>query len=320
MSVIKKFRNLLFKGRGKLIAYLQREPDPYLVDIQLGEVSENARNVAKNIRGVDRQPALMIYGVTPRCGTNYVGPLIALHPDLSAWPNQIFEIPYLRLTNHMLAFEKEYFNDYKLNKERMGQNDFLPLFGASFIGYLHSFISDPEKKMLLKEPDMRFLAYFPIVFPNEQMLLVLRDGRDVVYSTIKSWPSWSFADACRRWEKSARLMLQFYSQYKHNSQYWMVKYEDVLSSPESFIREACEKYSLDGSKFPYDKIDELKIVGSSTEGRKDGSVDWGNHVERPSNFKPVGRWKEWSPSKKATFKRIAGQTLLDAGYCKDLSW
>jgi len=320
VSVIKKLRKLKLWGRKKLLAYLHPEPDPYLADVSLSGVSENAKSVAKNIRGADRQSALMIYGVTPRCGTNYVGPLVALHPDLSPWPNRIHEIPYLRLTNYILEFEKEFFRDCKRNIGKLGENDFLAIFGASFIGYMHSYMADPDKKMLLKEPDMRFLAYFPVVFPNEQLLLLLRDGRDVVYSTLKSWPGWSFVDACRHWEKSARLMLQFYSQHKDNPQYGLFKYEDALSGPENFIREVCDKYSLDSSEFPYDRIDDLKIVGSSTDSRKDGHVDWHHHVERSSNFKPTGRWQEWTEAKKATFKKIAGQTLLDAGYCDDLNW
>ena len=320
MAMKENIKRLLLKGRGILIGILRPEQDPYCADIQVEGVSENASNSAKDIRGVNRKPALMIYGVAPRCGTNYVGPLVALHPDISPWPNQIYEIPFLRLTNHLLDFEKEYFRDYTLNAEKMGKNDFLALFGASFIGYMHSYMTDQSKKMLLKEPDVRFLAYYPLVFPNEELLLLLRDGRDVVYSTLKSWPGWSFTDACHRWEKSARLMLNFDSQHKQNPRYWMVKYEDVLSDPDSFVKEACKRYSLDDSKFPYDRINDLKIVGSSTDSRKGGNVDWNYHVDKPSNFKPVGRWQEWSPAKKATFKKIAGQTLLDAGYCTDLEW
>lgn len=319
MNLLQELQKYAGKGRRTLRSALQPQPDPYAYFPALDVLSDSASSVSKYIRDEHRPPALMVYGVAPRSGTNFVANLLALHPGIAPWPNLIWEIPFLRSVNHLLAFEKEFFGDFPHNSERMQQDDFLPIFGASFIRYLHSFASE-GKKVLLKEPDVHNFAYFPIVFPHEQLLLLLRDGRDVVSSTVKTWPQTQFSDVCQRWNDSAKLMLKFSLEHKDNGNYWITKYEDVLSNQEGFVKEACRRYILDESEFPFSNIKSVPVIGSSIDSQKDGAVDWTTHKKRSDDFKPVGRWGSWSKKEKAIFKRIAGETLVEADYCKDLDW
>lgn len=319
MRLLQELRKFAGKGRRRMRSVLLPQPDPYVYFPTLNVLSDSASSVSKCIRDAHRPPALMVYGVAPRSGTNFVANLLALHPGFAPWPNLIWEVPFLRSVNHLLAFEKEFFEDFTHNAERMQQYDFLPIFGASFIRYLHSF-ADEGKKVLLKEPDARNFAYFPLVFPHEQLLLLLRDGRDVVFSTIKTWPQTQFTDVCQRWNDSAKLMLKFSSKHQDNSNYWIMEYEDVLSNPVGFVKDACHRYSLEVSEFPFNEIESMPVFGSSTDSQKDGVVDWSTHKQRPDNFKPVGRWNNWSLKEKSIFKRIAGETLLQANYCEDLDW
>ena len=319
MRLLRELRKFAWKGRRRLRSALQPQADPYAYIPSLNVLSDSASSASKCIRDPRRPPALMVYGVAPRSGTNFVANLLALHPGFAPWPNLIWEIPFLRSVDHLLAFEKAFFEDFPHNAERMQQDDFLPIFGASFIRYLHSFA--PEgKKLLLKEPDARNFAYFPLVFPHEQLLLLLRDGRDVVFSTIKTWPQMQFADVCQRWNDSAKLMLQFSSKHKDNGNYWIMKYEDVLLNQAEFVKEACHKYSLQESEFPFSEIKSMPVFGSSTDSQKNGTVDWMSHKQRSDDFKPVGRWNSWSKKEKSIFKRIAGETLMEAKYCEDLDW
>jgi len=314
--MFQKIKKIVRKIQKETLTLLQPKKNPYTINIDENKVSDGAYKAAENIRG-KHQPSLMIYGVTTRSGTNYIANLLALHQDIVASPNQVWEVPFLRHINHIMDFEDAYFRFENLSKN-MKKHDFLALFGASFLSYLHSFVS-PEKKMLVKEPNANYLFYFPIVFPNEELILVLRDGRDVVYSTLKSWPERDFKEVCQRWNDNARLMLQFYSKHKGNSAYMFVKYEDVVADPEKFITRVCEIYSLDLSKFQLGKVESMPVVGSSVASQDDGKVNWKN-VDRPSDFNPVGRWQSWSAKEKRIFKQIAGQTLFDAGYCEDLNW
>lgn len=287
-------------------------------NLRLGETSDQALETARFVRGSQREPAIIIHGVTQRSGTGYVDQLLRLHPDLVASPNDIWEVPFLQFTDRILDFQERFFEAYPYNVGRIGENDFLPLFGSSFIAYLYSFM--PEgKRMLIKVPSVKHLECFYWVFPYENLLVLMRDGRDVVSSTVRTWPEIKFADACRRWEHGARMVLCFHERYSgKRTGYWLGRYEDATRSPEAFVRTACKHFGLDPDKYPFDEVKNIPVVGSSSL-KKQGQVIW-KPMPRPKDFKPIGRWRDWSFNEKRVFKRIAGQALLDAGYCDDLDW
>lgn len=281
---------------------------------QMGEVSKKSLLTAQQIRGHDRPPAIMIHGIMKRSGTVYTGELLGLHPELFQHPNQIWEVPFLPLTGSILDLQNEFFLAYENNQGRVGENDFLPLFGASFIAYLYSMVPE-DKRLLAKMPGVQYLDYFHTVFPNENLLLLVRDGRDVVTSTIKTWPQLRFADVCRRWHRSAKMTLNFEKHHARTRGYWLGRFEDAVTEPAAFVRKACVQFCIDEMDYPFDKIDSLPLLGSSTA--KEKSRSW---IKKPNGFNPIGRWHAWSSWKRRTFKRIAGQSLIDLGYCSDLDW
>lgn len=287
------------------------EPEP-------GAVSKEAEQVAGRIRGSTRGAAIFIHGVMPRSGTVYTGEILRLHPGLHAYPNELWEIPFLELTGDILEVQKRFFRAYPQNTGKMGDNDFLPLFGASLMAYLHGFVPD-EKRVLVKIPDVQYLSYFHAVFPNEHLLLLLRDGRDVVNSTIRTWPGMDFSEVCRKWALSAKAMLRFqHETMEKDTGVWLTKYEEVVRDPEGFARKACEKFALDSDAFPFEKIREISVRGSSAI-KDAGKVTW-DASRKPRDFNPVGRWQGWPERQKQVFKKIAGEALVETGYCDNLDW
>jgi protein-tyrosine sulfotransferase len=282
------------------------------------EISDHAFETARSIRGDGRAPALIIHGVMPRSGTVYVGELLRLHPDLYAYPNEIWELPFLRQTGDLLKVQRNFLLTYEQNKGKIGDHDFLPLFGSSLIAYLHSFLP-PERRMLLKVPGVQYLTHFFSMFPGENLLLLVRDGRDVVHSTLKTWPQLRFSMVCRRWRRAAEMVLRFNAIHADRQRgYWLARFEDAVRDPEAFVRQACEQLDLEVQRYPFEEIKAIPIHGSSSL-RVHGKVVW-DHMDRPKDFDPVSHWQSWSPGKKRTFKRIAGQALIDLGYCDDLDW
>ena len=282
------------------------------------EMSNRALEAARSIRGAERPPSLIIHGVMPRSGTVYVGELLRLHPDLYAYPNEIWEFPLLQLTAEILRLEKEFLLAYEQNMSKVGEHDFLPLFGSSLIAYLYSFLP-PEGRMLLKVPGVQYLTYFFSMFPGENLLLLIRDGRDVVHSTLKTWPQLRFSMVCRRWQRAAEMVLRFHAIHTGRGKgYWLARFEDAVQDPTAFVQEACEQFGLDAQRFPFEKIESILIHGSSSLPVR-GKVVW-DHIERPKDFSPIGHWQGWSSGKKRIFKRIAGQALIDLGYCEDQDW
>lgn len=299
---IRKYYRYVFKNDG------------FAPRAQRGEISSHAFQTAKFIRGENRPPSIVVHGIMKRSGTVFTGELLGLHPDIYQHPNLIWETPFLALTGDIKKIQKEFFLLYQQNIGKIGENDFLPLFGSSFIAYLYSLVPE-DKRMLLKVPGVEYLDYFYDVFPNENLLLLIRDGRDLVASTIKTWPQLRFVDVCHRWANSANIILRFVESCKDQTGYWLARYEDAVNNPEVFVREACAKFGLDPNAYPFDKMNNLPVIGSSTT-RKQGDT-W---MKKTKTFNPIGRWQQWSVWKKMTFKRIAGDPLIKLGYCDNLDW
>ena len=293
-----------------------KRPPRVLRNEALPGVAPGAVSAAGSIRG-DSPPSIMLFGVMPRAGTVHVGELLALHPDVGAHPNQLWELPFLENTDTLLEFQEGFFGGYHQNTERMGGSDFLALFGAAFVHYLYSFV-EPGQTVLVKETSMRAFERFPLVFPDERLLLLMRDGRDLVSSSIRTWPSMNFAELCTRWSDSTNTMLDFVEAHPRPD-FWLTKFEEILDAPDAFVREACKRYELDAARYPFEEQDNIEVIGSSTMSEA-GQVDWDKHVVAPKGFKPTGHWMKWSAGQKREFKKIAGPALIRAGYADNLDW
>jgi protein-tyrosine sulfotransferase len=301
----------------KYLAYVfdRRSFAPSFADQSL---SERALEAAAAIRGRERGPALIIHGVMPRAGTVYAGELLRLHPDLVAYPGRIWEAPLLQLAGDVDDLQEKFLWAHRHNIGKLGQRDFLPLLGAAFLAYLGNSVPE-DKRILLKVPGVHHLSDFTTMFPHEHLLVLMRDGRDVVHSTLKTWPQLMFWMACRRWKRSARMVLACDERYrKRDSGYWLGRFEHAVEDPAGFVRAACAHFGLDEERYPFERIGEVAVRGSSSL-QEQGDVDW-QPREKPEGFDPTGHWRDWSRLRTWTFKRIAGQELIALGYCEDLDW
>lgn len=288
--------------------------EPYSSD----PVSQTALDAASDIRGRNRGPAIMIHGIMPRSGTVYVGELLRNHPDLYAYPHDIWELPFLERTGDIEKVQDTFLGSYEQNIKQIANDDFLPLFGASIIAYLHN--STPKgRRMLLKIPGVQYLHRFYDIFPYENLLLLVRDGRDVVHSTVRTWPKIRFWMACLRWKRAAKMILYVNSIFDRSDRgFWLGRFEDAVKDPESFMTEASHHFGLEMEKYPLDLIGKIPVQGSSSMDDS-GKVKW-EPVERPGGFQPFGYWREWSPLRKRVFKQIAGDALQQLGYGDEEEW
>jgi protein-tyrosine sulfotransferase len=275
-------------------------------------ISQQAVEAAAAARGAGRGPALLIHGILPRSGTVYVGELLRLHPDLQAYPHQVWEFPFLQQVPRVLELEEAFLWAYTQNRGKIGEQEFLPLFGAALMAYLHQAVLAGQR-MLLKVPSVQHLDAFYQAFPHEHLLVLVRDGRDVVQSTLKTWPQLRFWMVCVRWRRAAEMVLACDRHYRLRATgYWLARYEDAVRDPEGFVREACQRFGLDAERYPFDQVGSVPVHGSSGH-RREGKVAWAP-VTKGADFSPVGRWEAWSSLKKWTFERLAGRALAALGY------
>ena len=280
--------------------------------------SSHALECAQRVRGSNRKPVIFIHGMLRRSGTNFVGELLRLHPDFCAYPNNIYEMPFLRTTGKLVEVQNEFFNGYKRNRERIGNGDFLPVFGAALLAYLHDYAPE-HKRLLLKVPGVEYLQHFFSVFPHERLIVLLRDGRDLIQSTIKTWPQRDFSDVCREWDESARIIMAFEESFRtQKNRFMIVKFEDAVANSNHFISSVCSHFGIEQQHYPFKKLKDIPVKGSSAL-KQDGKMTW-KPLEKPSDFNPIGRWSNWDSNKKQIFKKICGKTLIKTGYCQNFDW
>lgn len=281
--------------------------------------SPQALRAAQQARGEGRGPTIFIQGIMPRSGTVYAGELIRLHPDLYSFPNHMWEFPALVVSPDVVRIQEKFIQGYRYNLEKFESGDFLPLFGAALIAYLHE--SAPQgQRVLVKMPSVQYLSAFFAMFPFENLLILVRDGRDLVHSTLRTWRQLNIVQVCLRWNRSARMVLATMDQFAEQGRqgYWLARYEDALGEPEAFVKEACRQFNLDESLYPYERIEKIRVIGS-TKLENQGKVAW-QHLKRPKDFQPTGYWKNWSTLRKLVFKAIAGRALIELGYSQDMKW
>jgi protein-tyrosine sulfotransferase len=279
------------------------------------QLTDDALATARILRGTNG-PAIMIHGVAQRSGTVFTGELLRLHPDVHAYPRDVFEIPFLNKAEQIVELQRSFLSFYPPNREAFGNGDFLVLFGAALVGHLNRAVPI-GKRALFKMPDSRNLAYFPYVFPFEIPLMLMRDGRDVVESTVQSWPDTPFSLACKRWNVNARCMLEQEKIHRGEGSQ-IFRYEDAVADPAGFVRRLCDACKLDVSRYPFERIDQIGVLGSSMM-KREGKV-FHDPVAKPPDFNPIGRWRNWTSRQKRTFKRICGEALINAGYVSDNNW
>ncbi len=285
-------------------------PTPAIEHFRDYAPGEHLQKVAAGIRG-DYPPAVLIHGIQQRSGTVFLGELLRLHPALHAFPNDIWEIPLLQNIDHAFELQHSFNEDYRHNKGKTDDGLFVPLIGAAFINYLYSH-TDGTKPILMKQPSVAQLDQFPLLFPKERLVIIIRDGRDVVSSMIKTWPHIQFADACANWDTAAREIINYQQKFPAPDSHTLVKYETCVSDPRTVIEQIFTYLNIDPTAFPYDKLDDVKVIGSS-KLHKPGEVEW-NHAEKPKEFKTSGSWEAWNEDQKRVFQKQCSESMQALGY------
>lgn len=276
---------------------------------------------------------IFIAGIMPRSGTNFLYDLLLLHPDCQGGlPG---EDNVLRTVPHLLEFintlTKSWPPDWdihrvdcrKLLSRCLGYGilDFLAAERNSPEDTLHERagtqvvkLAARKKRLVNKTPSVDHLDSCFELFPEAYLLILIRDGRAIVESGMRSGFGWSFEWATRCWDWSARKVLEYDDRHAGPSQrHLIVRYEELFQSPENELRRIFDFVQLDPDVFDFETAMQLPVRGSSTF--KSGErPDFFNPVVKTSSFKPLDRWKDWTQSQRDRFNWIAGRSLERLGY------
>ena len=194
--------------------------------------------------------------------------------------------------------------------------------GDGIRNYFSSFISE-DKMLLLRTPDAGNLDSFFHLFPEAKVVILIRDGRDTVESFTKSWGGiGAFKKMCDRWSDRVDYIYRFMENADKagfSNNYYLVRYDHLNNDTETELKKVLEFLDLDPSEYPWEKIAETPVLGSSTYKGGEEDVHW-QPIAKTKDFKPDHKWKDWGSAKRKYFKKSAGNNLIKLGFEEDNNW
>lgn len=264
-------------------------------------------------------------GIMARTGTNFLADVLQLiDPRLQL--HRVLEEDFLFEHSNLLkeCAERAYQGWKKapgLENPDKWKELLLHQFGDACLKLLCNGLG-PDKRLLAKTPGSLNVDKFFDLLPEAKLLLLIRDGRDVVESAHSTWSYEPYAFWIRQWAAGSRSMLELMSgpaRKLRGSSWELVKYEDLLKKPEEMVGPLAKFLGVEGGHVDLRQLKELPIRGSSQNRDSKGNVDW-NPAKKIEGFKPVGRWSNWSWRQKREFKQLAGRELAALGYAANNQW
>ena len=258
-------------------------------------------------------PPIFIAGTYPRSGTNHLLDLLCVHPDCAP-PAPIWEDFLLANAGHLDAYVDAVTSHWNPG---WGTGDaerraLLAALGGGIAEFLRGRARAP--RVVTKTPSVAGLSHFAALFPEAYLIVLVRDGRAVVESGVRSF-GWFRDGAIHGWAQAARRVLAFEASAQASAlRYRRVHYEELVARPEACLRELLEFLGLDAARYDFARAASLPVRGSSTQGRESGDrVHWGA-VPRTPDFAPTDRFQHWTRAQHARFDWIASDELRALGY------
>jgi hypothetical protein len=189
---------------------------------------------------------------------------------------------------------------------------------------------DKELKVLVtKSPSVNNVEMFFRLFPDADLIILIRDGRAVVESAVRTFFR-RFDKVSRQWADRADAVLRFVGNDSNRERrFLLVKYEDLYGRSDHEIRRILSFLRLDETRYNFDVARNLPVRGSSSlrqEGAAPTSstargvapgIHW-QPVPRSADFNPLARWSHWSRAQHERFNWIAGDRMAALSYEKNV--
>jgi len=277
---------------------------------------------------------IFIAGILPRSGTNFLYQLLSLHPDCQVG-GVIWEDFLLAHADLLVRYAETVHERWDLTwavQDRIGQpvRALCRSLGKGLISFLQLQVCDgaqaqvsggsvvsSSKRLLTKTPSVNNLRHFSKIFPDAHLIIVIRDGRALVESGVRSF-DWDYDQATRKWAEAARTIIQFDKDPSSGDcKYLITRFEDLVHHTEAELRRIFSFLSLDPNKYDFGAAASSPVIGSC-ESRQNGEreIHW-DPIPRTQDFDPVNRASKWGQRMHERFNWIAGDDLAQLGYLKN---
>jgi hypothetical protein len=262
------------------------------------------------------QRAIFIIGIEHRSGTNFLSDLLALHADCCR-PATIGEDFLLHHAHHLKKYSAALHQSWNpIWRPSATQEQIGAALGRGLLDVLADQACRPAERLVTKTPRADRLGLFPWLFPDQPLLILIRDGRSVVESAVRSF-GWSYGKAIQRWASGARRILEFDRDHRGGPcRYLVVRYEDLVTDLSAQIHHILAFLRLSPARYDFAAAANMPVRGSSMLKSHGSDLHW-KPVPKPSGFSPLDRAKDWTARQNRRFLAKAGcyQELL--GYSLD---
>jgi hypothetical protein len=266
---------------------------------------------------------IILLSACPRSGSNYLENLLLLHPQCrkSRVPEDFFLANSETLLNFCRSVADSWDDWWR---ERLGGPSRLAMhIGTALLRFASPAPEEEDRAgdlhLVLRSPTTEGMATATILFPDARVLVVVRNGPATVESGRRSF-RWPYEEAMHAWRQSVRRILTFLAS-ADGSRCQLIRFEDLIGDPAREMARVIVFLGLDPMLYPFNRVDEIPVFGSSSFGRADGEeVHW-HPVPRDSSFDPLARAQSWPAHRLARFAWLAGAEQCKLGYIvHPLSW
>jgi protein-tyrosine sulfotransferase len=281
-----------------------------------------------------RLDPIFILGITERSGTNFLQDVLCLHPQCSkgglgsqGYLAEDFLPSYAELLAWYADAVSAHWNITGWGIEYLGKDLLCRYLGDGIMSFLNLQLERGGHqvsvangamgraggvRLVAKTPSVRSLEHFHRVFPSARLLIIVRDGRAVAESAVKTY-NVRHEQAAREWAEAAQAIIRFQQTAGSENKYLIVKFEDLYLKLEQELRRIFSFLGLDATNYDFGAAQNLPVRGSSTLAVPGKAVHW-RPVQKTASFDPLSRWKHWSRARHERFNWIAGTCMAHLGY------
>lgn len=268
-------------------------------------------------------PLVVVLGITERSGTNYLRDLLVRHPSLRG-TDVIFEDFLIAHSALLRNFSESVRIRWTLNP-RIDQaigGATARLMRSLGDGLSQLVVStaaadsdDDHRPVVIKTPSVENIRHALELFPSAPILIVVRDPAAVVDSGMKTF-GWSFEKAIHLWSKGSGQILDFVDTNRQpDARVRVIRYEDLVGeSLAPTLQSVFELCSVDPTAYDYAAAANMPVKGSSELGAKSADLSGWQRVEKPNDFNPLARGKNWGPLRRARLSHVARRGMEAWGY------
>jgi len=235
-----------------------------------------------------------------RSGTTLMRSLINAHPNISCGE----ETHFLSCLEGIVGAKWRLIKDYPFEKEYWYEQ-----IRELFDGFKTETAEKQGKSRWGDKTPIYVLRldFINQLFPDCQVIHMIRDGRDVVASSMERWGYKRGLTATKRWGKSVRAGRSF-GRSVSQERYIEIRYEDLVVAPESTMQQVCQFLQE-----PWEPalLEQGIYRDANTEKRRQATGN--SEILFYASRIGVGK-KELDPLIKSLFRYYSGSLLKELGY------